>query len=292
VGIIGVMLPQALSVVLSNEHFTMFLQGISSMCDEQALSVLTLSPMNGSLDQTISRSPVDGYIIVGYNESHHEVATLRKRQINYVVVDGDSTNAPSVNIDDEGGSYVAAKHLIDKGHRDILILMLETAFGHTAEQVHGVGMRRLKGYQRAFSEAGVTWRDEWIIPTHSSILSGEQSFDIAMTKGLRPTAILAASDVIGIGATQAATRHGYRVPNDIEVIGFDDITVSKLIRPSLSTVHQPIFEKGRMAVELLVEEIDPHDDQTNATHIKKQMIEVKSKHVVLPTHLVLRSTTL
>ncbi|MCW1969541.1 MAG: LacI family transcriptional regulator [Anaerolineae bacterium] len=281
-GIIGVLLPQPLSTVLANPYFHTFLQGISSMCDEQALSLMTLSPMNGSLDQAIARSPVDGYIIVGYNEAHHEVSLLRKRGIQYVLVDGDATRAPSVNIDDESGAYEAAKYLIQKGHRDILILMLDTAFGHADEQVHGVAMRRMHGYRRAYDEAGVAWRHEWVRPSVSSMLGGEQNFDAAYEQGLRPTALLGAADAIAIGAIQAAIRRGLRVPQDLEVIGYDDSLLANLIQPRLSTVHQPIFEKGRVALELLIGEWEA---------AAERITDVRAKQVRLPTHLVLRGTT-
>ena len=281
-GIIGVMLPQPLSTVLANPYFHTFLQGISSMCDEQALSLMTLSPMNGSLDQAIARSPVDGFIIVGYNEAHHEVSLLRKRGIQYVLVDGDATCAPSVNIDDEQGAYLAAKYLIDKGHRDILILMLDTAFGHADEELHGVAMRRMRGYRRAFDEVGVVWRDEWVLPSVSSMSGGHQNFDAAYEQGLRPTALLAAADAIAIGAIQAAIRRGMKVPQDLEIIGYDDSVLASLVQPGLSTVHQPIFEKGRVALELLIGEWE-----NAATRIT----DVSAKQVWLPTHLVLRGTT-
>ena len=276
VGVLGVLMPQPLGVVLANAYFHTFLQGISSMCDEERLSILSVSPLNGSLDHALTNAPVDGFIIVGFNESHHEVAMLQRRKIPYVVVDGEATTAPSVNVDDEAGAYSAARHLLSAGHRDILVLMLEAAFGHAREQVHGVGMRRMRGYQRAFAEAGATWRENWVIPTVSTTMAGESSLEAAHAYGLHPTAILAASDVIAIGALQCAAHLQLRVPADLEVIGFDDTTLASIMKPALSTVRQPIFEKGRTAVEMLVREIEG---------------EPGVRHVMLPTELILRDTT-
>ena len=73
VGVLGVLMPQPLGAVLANAYFHTFLQGISSMCDEERLSILSVSPLNGSLDHAFTNAPVDGFIIVGFNESHHEV---------------------------------------------------------------------------------------------------------------------------------------------------------------------------------------------------------------------------
>lgn len=276
VGVIGVLMPQPLGTVLANTYFHNFLQGVGTICDEERLSMLAISPLNGSLNHAFISSPVDGFIICGFHESHHEVALLRGRKVPYVLVDGDAVNAPTVNVDDEQGAYDAAEYLLKQGHRDILILMLETAFGHADEVAYGVGMRRLNGYRRAFADYGVAWRDEWVIPCVSTFEGGQQGYETASESGIRPSAILAASDAIAIGAIQIIERFGLRVPKDIEVIGFDDTVAASLMRPQLSTVHQPIFEKGRAAMELLVAEIKGNMPQ---------------KHITFPARLVLRGST-
>jgi DNA-binding LacI/PurR family transcriptional regulator len=276
VGVLGVLMPQALSNVLANAYFHSFLQGISSMCDEAAVGMLTVSPINGSLETALTRSPVDGFVIVGFDETHHQVGPLQKRGVPYVVVDGDARRATSINVDDEGGAFLAAQHLLANGHRDVLVLMLESAFGFEDGESHGVGRRRLAGYRRAFAQHGVAFRDGWVIPTASTPTGGERAFDLAYGAGLRPTAILAASDAIAMGATKAAFRAGVDVPRDIEVIGFDNISISEMTRPALSTVHQPIFEKGRLAIEVLLNELDG-----------KRVVE----RTILPTRLILRETT-
>jgi DNA-binding LacI/PurR family transcriptional regulator len=276
IGAIGLLMPQALSSVLSNSYFHTFLQGVASICDEQALGLLALSPLNGSLDVALTRAPVDGFIITGFNEAHPEVMPLQKRKVPYVVVDGDAVSTSSVNVDDEGGAFAAAEFLLNRGHRDILVLMLETAFGHQDEHVHGVGMRRMNGYQRAFEKARVPWRENWILPSPSTQLGGERGFELAWNGGKRPTAVLAAADAIAVGAVTAAVRHGLAVPRDLEVVGFDNSTIAEMSRPMLSTVHQPIFEKGRSAAELLVAEIEGKGPV---------------RQLSLPTRLVLRDTT-
>ncbi|HQZ21563.1 MAG TPA: substrate-binding domain-containing protein, partial [Thermoflexales bacterium] len=94
--------------------------------------------------------------------------------------------------------------------------------------------------------------------------------------GARPSAILAMSDVIAIGAMRAAQRRGLNIPNDLEVIGFDDIVLSSLVQPALSTVHQPIIEKGVQAIQLLVRAIDD---------------ESVPQHIMLKTSLISRGST-
>ncbi len=276
VGSIGLLTPQPLSTVLANTYFLTFLQGMSSMCDEQEFGLLALSPIDGSLDRVFSRSSVDGFVISGFDEDHREVLPLKKRRIPFVVVDGAASSVSSVNVDDEAGAYASAHHMLSNGHRDILILMIEGAFGHHDEGGHGVGRRRLAGYHKAFVEHGADWRDEWVLPAASSRSGGEREFNVALAQGMRPTAVLCAADATAVGVITAAHQHGLSVPRDVEIIGFDDSIESNLVRPALSTVHQPIFEKGRSAVRLLTRHIDGDE---------------RAEHIVMETRLLLRDTT-
>ena len=250
-GVLGVLVPQAISAVFANPFFATFLQGVGDVCDDQGLATLIVSPLDGSLDGAIARAPVDGFIIMGLNEQHHEVAPLVKRQVPFVIVDGDAETVASVNVDDEGGAYAAAGLLLAHGHRDILILTFETPLGHLEDVYYGVGGRRLRGYRRAFADYGVPWRDQALIPSLSSIEGGEQSLRAAWAEGWRPTGVLAVSDAMAIGAVRAALAHGIAIPEELEIVGFDDVPLAELMRPALTTVRQPITEKGRMAAELL-----------------------------------------
>lgn len=276
VGVLGVLVPQALVAIFANPFFASFLQGAGSVCDDHGLTLLVVPPLDGSLDGAIARAPVDGLIIVGLNEHHHEVAPLLKRRVPFVIVDGDAEVASSVNINDESGAYAAAAHLLAHGQRDVLILTFETPYTHLDNVYYGVGGRRLRGYRRAFIEYGVAWRGNWLLPSLSTVEGGEQSFNAAWDAGLRPTAVLAVSDAIAIGAVKAAQQHGLRIPQDIEIIGFDDIPLAELIQPALSTVRQPIIEKGRIAAELLIVALEGTSSP---------------ERVLLPTELILRGTT-
>ena len=276
VGSIGLLTPQPLSMVLANSYFTTFLQGMSSMCYEQQFSLLALSPIDGSLDRVFSRSSVDGFVIVGFDEDHREVQPLKKRKIPFVVVDGTASTVSSVNIDDEHGAFAAAHHVLCNGHKDVLILMIEGAFGHHEEGGHGVGRSRLAGYRRAHQLHGVPWRYQWVVPAASSHAGGEREFERVLANGMRPTAVLCASDSFAIGVMTAAQNHGISIPDELEIIGFDDSMEAALVRPALSTVHQPTFEKGRSAVSLLIRHIDG---------------STTADHVIMLTKLTLRGTT-
>src|SRR5206468_3397708 len=141
---------------------------------------------------------------------------------------------------------------------------------------YGVGGRRLRGYRRAFAERSLRMRDDWLIPTPVTLHGGDEAFSTAWAQGARPTAVLAVSDIIAMGTLRAARRLGVRVPEDLEVIGFDDVPLAVASQPALSTVHQPIPEKGRVAIRLLIRELDEGGPR---------------ERIVLPTELVLREST-
>lgn len=255
-GVIGVLVPQAIAAIFSNPFFDAFLQGVGSVCDEHDLSLLTISPINGGLERALGRAPADGFIIVGVNEEHHEVMPLRKRNMPFVIVDGDSDTASSVNVEDEIGAREAAAHVLAKGHRDILVISLEKPQRHLDDVYFGVRGWRVNGYKRAFAEHGVSWRDDRLMLSASTIQGGSHAFEQAWADGARPTAVLAMSDVMAIGVMRSAARMGIRVPQDLEIIGYDDIALAELVDPMLSTVHQPIVEKGVNAIQLLIAALD------------------------------------
>ncbi len=126
--------------------------------------------------------------------------------------------------------------------------------------------------------AGVELGDDRVVVGPATIDGGATALDRAWDAGLRPTGILAMSDVLAIGAIGALRRHGLSVPADVSVVGFDDIEVAAHLDPALTTVHQPIARKGREAIELLLAAIDG-------------AAAVAPEHRILGTHLVVRAST-
>ncbi|RPJ51829.1 MAG: LacI family transcriptional regulator [Chloroflexi bacterium] len=276
-GVIGMLVPFSIASSFANPFFMTFMQGVGSVCDAHSISVLVVSPYKGSLEEATRRAPVDAYIVLGLSENHEELEPLRRREVPFVVVDGDTQTRSSINIDDEAGAYAAAAYLLRAGHRDILIITFQNLPPENQEDVHyGVGGRRLAGYRRAFTEFGIALPADHLIPSMTNIEGSEEAFRRALAAGMRPTAVLTMSDVHAIGAVREAQRFGMRVPQDLEVIGFDDIPLAGLVSPALSTVHQPIQEKGERAAELLIEALE---------EIRPPM------NLRMETELILRGTT-
>lgn len=249
---VGILTPQALSVVLSNPYFGAFSEGAALAAEESGYGLNFVSPMRGSLASAIERAVVDGFVVVGLSADHPEVGAIRRSGRPIVMVD--STALPgysSIDVDDEGGARAAAEHLLGLGHRDLLILgvgLAELASPIHPESVMG---RRLAGYRAAAAEA-IRPATAPLAVGPATIEGGLAAMTSAWQAGLRPTATLAMSDTLAIGAFQAARNLGLSVPRDVSIVGFDDIDMARYTEPPLTTVHQPIRRKGEEAVRLLL----------------------------------------
>jgi DNA-binding LacI/PurR family transcriptional regulator len=153
-----------------------------------------------------------------------------------------------VGIEDRLGARLAAEHLIELGHRRFAIARRD---GSPAE--------RLGGYRDAFEAADLDWE---AVPRFIGAFEGAE----------RPTAVIAATDQLALGVIEAARQAGVRVPEDLSVVGFDDIPGAASSQPGLTTVRQPLFEKGEIAGRLLTE-------------------GAAGREVILPVELVVRGST-
>lgn len=286
-GVVGIIFSDALTYTLSDPASIGFLQGAAEACQRERSGLLILPKMDeADVAGTIGSAAVDGFIFYCWPEETHVLAALAQRRLPSVGVDvGVFPLGPLVGVDDRGGAAMAAAHLVGLGHRRLAILTLELRAdgyegpvdaarrGSCVDHVTG---ERLAGYLDALRAAGI---DPDTVPIEERP-TGENAEAAAregalalLTRKPRPTAILAMSDRLAAGALQAAAQLGLRVPHDLSVVGFDDAPLAAQLVPPLTTVRQPLTEKGRIAVELLFRP----DDQR--------------QRCILPVELVLRGTT-
>lgn len=274
---IGVLTPQALSVIFSNPFFWAFSEGVAVAAEASGYALYFISPLHGSLARAMGRATVDGVVAIGLSEDHPEVEQIRRAGVPIVLVD--STALPehgSVEVDDIGGARAAAEHIIELGHRDVLIIGVEPPADTT--DPGGVTALRLRGYREAFAAIGVDVPDDRVLVGPASIEGGMDALTRAWEDGARPTAVLAMSDAMAIGAMRALRDLRMAVPGDVSVVGFDDIDLAQHVDPPLTTVHQPIRRKGEEAVRLLLSAIQRRDD-------------AKPEHSRLDTRLIVRGST-
>jgi LacI family transcriptional regulator len=215
---------------------------------------------------------VDGVVAIGVSANHPEVEQLRAAGLPLVMVDSSALpDMPTVDVDDEGGAYAAAQHLIGLGHRDLLIVGIESTPG-TPPEPDGIGGRRMRGYRRGLAESGVELGEDAVVVAPSTIEGGMAALRGAWEDGLRPTGILVMSDAMAIGVLRAARELGLDVPAEISVVGFDDIDISQHTNPPLTTVHQPIRLKGEAAVRSLLARIDRPDVAVEQQRLATRLI--------------------
>jgi DNA-binding LacI/PurR family transcriptional regulator len=275
---LGVLTPQALSVIFSNPFFGAFNEGVALAAEEYGYGLHFISPVHGSLARAVGRATVDGVVAIGLSEHHPEVEQIR-RALPIVLVDSTAMpDYPSIDIDDEGGARAAAEHLLALGHRDFLVIGVEPPQPATQMEPEGVTGRRLRGYRMALAAAGVELADRQIVVGPASVAGGVAAFERARADGLRPTAVLAMSDAMAIGAMRAIRSVALSVPSDVSVVGFDDIDLAMHTDPPLTTVHQPIRRKGEEAVRLLLSVVHGRDGSP-------------PEHRRLETKLIVRGST-
>ena len=195
---------------------------------------------------------LDGIIVIGmYPDEFYQ--QMKKTQIPIVLIDSYCNDHyyNNIRIDDAYGSYLATRHLLECGHRD-------AAFFAGQLKENGVMQKRLAGYRQALEEFGVAYREDYVFEGQIDYKSGVAMAEHLARSGSGVTAIVAAADILAIGAIKGLYNSGLRVPEDMSIIGFDDLEISQYLAPGLTTIRQQISLKGQRAVELLLEHIaDP-----------------------------------
>ncbi len=249
-GTIGVLIPQRLSIVFANQFLSELFQGLGELVEEHDLSLLLVPPLDGSLEGAIRQASVDGFISLGLSPDDEALATLDRIGIPTVLIDSEeSAEHPAVNVDDAGGAEAAARHLLDLGHRQLAVILLPPTRSQAGPTP--TSARRFAGYQAALADFDAP--APYTVTAGATMAAGARAFESFPRGRRRPTAVLAMSDMAAIGVLGAAHAAGLRVPEDLSVIGYDDLPMAAWTTPPLTTVRQPIVEKGRLAARLLIQ---------------------------------------
>ena len=224
-----------------------------------------------SLVNKLTQGLVDGLLIVLANNLEAYVEDLDGRQFPYVLIDhagiGISSNA--VKAKNWQGSFEAVAYLTSLGHRRIGFVQGMMTVDSAKE--------RLAGYQAAVVQYGLCVDDTLIQPGDFTWQTGYDAATSFLALAEPPTAVLAANDVTAFGVIEGFLANNVRVPEDVSVMGFDDIPEASTIRPSLTTMRQDLRQMGRLATRMLVQYIDEPDRP--------------NEHVELPMELIIREST-
>lgn len=194
---------------------------------------------------------VDGVIIVTLTPNDEEVEAFKASQVPVVLVDTHHPQLPSVMEDSVMGGRTATQHLIDLGHTRIAYLsdVLDDVFSATAASLY-----RYRGYELALEAAGIPLREDYVRQGRHSREEARRCARELFQLAEPPTAVFAASDTQAIGVMEAARDAGLRVPEDISVIGYDDLDVAEYL--GLTTMRQSLYESGKRGAELLLQAME------------------------------------
>ncbi len=219
---------------------------------------ILLATISGSAKSEIDllnflvKKEVEGIMLLGsYNDKniYEELERISKKIPIILVGDYiDLETIYSVNSDNLEGAYKAVKYLIDLGHRDIGIL--------TGYKGQYDSEERLKGYKKALLEAGIEFNPNYVFPGDYSVEKCQNGIVQFIERNSKITALFAVSDMMAIGAMTGLLQHDYKVPDDISIMGFDNIKNASFVYPSLSTVDQRIKVLGRLAASLMIEALN------------------------------------
>ena len=274
---IGILSPNPLAQVFANPFFALFTEGVVAVTEDRGFGLLFISPLHGSLERAVARATVDGVIAIGLDRNHPEVECVRRAGLPTVLVDAPAwPEHGAIEVDDTSGARAAARHLLELGHRDLLILTMHPS--EAQEDAESVMARRMRGYRMALDEYGVEVGAERIRLAPATFEGGESAFLRAWEDGLRPTGVLSMSDAAAAGVLQAARHLGLSIPRDLSIVGFDDLPLTRFTDPPLTTVHQPVRQKGEEAARMLLGALSPGHGRGG-------------EHRVLETRLVVRRST-
>lgn len=171
---------------------------------------------------------------------------------------------PTVHIDNLTAAFEAVNYLTQSGHKQIAQI--------TSNQNATLTQFRTQGYQQALRRAGVAVNPAYTVSGNDSFAAGAKAMTSLLSLSIPPTAVFCHSDIMAIGAMQQAKRLGFRVPQDISIIGFDDITFAEYCDPALTTMSQPRYDIGQQAMLLLLKILKGNDVQVGSRLLDAQLV--------------------
>jgi DNA-binding LacI/PurR family transcriptional regulator len=259
-----------------NPFFAEVIRGSQEEIEQQehskhALSIMHLSNDFEQLIQAARQMSALGIILTGAYPFPELIEFQEESKIPLIVINYRLTG-PRISciiVDFKDAYFRATRHLTDLGHRRIGFI---DDTGHSE-----IGMARLEGYQNALAEAGIPYRPELYtsIAADTRINGGFQATShlLALPPNERPTAILAFNDLFALGVMHSVRAHGLRVPEDVSVIGCDDIPMAAYSYPPLTTISQPKYRIGQLAVSTLLKmQQDPQEKMGSFTLMESPLI--------------------
>ena len=271
-GTFGIVIPD-----FSNLYYSEFLKHIENEARTTRyttiISSITKDPEkeNEYIVKLVERQQIEGLILCWYISVQENRSFLIKlsKKLPIVIMDEPSNDLPisAVYSDQYGGLKKLTKYLINKGYKEIGIIK--------SLKKYSIGEARYKGYLDALKEEKIKLSQELIEESDWTVLDGYTACNRLLNKAT-PTAIIGVNDLIAIGALMSVYERGLSIPGDIAIAGYDNISLAQAVYPSLTTVREPIKEKAKAAIDLLVRKI--------------QNRRTRNKDITFETELIIRDS--
>lgn len=271
--ILGLIIPSVSQTLFTDPYYPTLIRGISQACNANDYTLsLFVFHSHAEEEQVFQRAVgsglIDGLIVTTDRVNEPFIDELLARDLPFIYIGRppDTTRVSYIDVDNVVGMFLATKHLIRLGYQRI---------AHIAAPANKtVGIDRRQGYISALMEAGLAVEDELIAYGNFTQDSGY----IAMRQLLsqHPDAVCVGSDVMALGAMNAIHEAGLHIPEDVAVMGFDDLAPASAATPPLTTIRQPVARTGSLAVETLIDILDTGPEPL--------------RHIILPTEIVVRAS--
>jgi LacI family transcriptional regulator len=265
---IGVLFPNVSSSFSSD-----ILHGIEEVAHEKGFSVIVCNTAEDGKRtlkylQVLREKQVDGIVFTSEVLKDEYYQAIKEMRVPVVLVNTMSQKhmIPYVKVDDRQAAYQATDYLIQKGHRKIAMIG-----GTPRDQIAGIP--RMDGYRQALNDNGIAYVESRVAYGNFSLVSGREAMEKLLVEAPPFTALFAASDEMAIGAMGIAMEKGLKIPDDISIIGYDDLSLASMVFPPLTTIHQPLTTMGRLASEKLISLIEEGSDKVSSSIVSHHLVE-------------------
>ncbi|PSU20004.1 substrate-binding domain-containing protein [Photobacterium kishitanii] len=264
----------------TNPFFGEVVKGVERSCYQNGYSLILCNTegdhqrMRESIN-TLLQKRVDGLILMCSSLEGERIDVFEHYpDIPVVVMDWGPMLFTSDKIQDNSlrGGYMATQYLIESGHTDIGCI--------TGPLIRHQAQMRYEGYKRAMNEAHLRFNSHWIIESDFECEGGYDAFMKMHHNGTLPSAIFVSNDMMAMGVINAANECGIQIPNDLSIIGYDDIHIAKYMSPALTTIHQPKYRLGQAAVETLLKRLDTQMSDTQVIQLEPTLVTRNSVKIL------------
>lgn len=257
----------------TNPFFAEVVKGVERRCYEQGYNLLLcntegdLERLRFNIDMLLQKR-VDGLLLMSDEiVSQNLDIFARHKAVPTVVMDCGKTRFSADKIQDNSylGGYLATQYLIKKGHTKIGCI--------TGPITQHIAEKRLAGYKQALLNAGLSINPDWLVDGNFECEGGQQAFEKILSRGTLPSALFVCNDMMALGVINSAGKHGISIPDDLSIIGYDDIKIARFFTPSLTTIHQPKFNLGRKAFDTLLDKIQSKRENDLEIKLEPTLVE-------------------